>query len=84
MRTRKQTGYGAGNLEFARIILADPVQYAGIQLEWARMVLSKRLAAGPRVSSDQEWLFAERTASDNQTKPPFRRAEPATSITAES
>ena len=34
--------YEQDNLELARLFLADPVRYAGIQVEWARVFMANR------------------------------------------
>ena len=38
----KRKDADAGNLAAARVILANPERYAGIQVEWAEMVLKKQ------------------------------------------
>jgi hypothetical protein len=37
--TRQGSGYDRHNLECARLMLADPEHYPGLQLEWAKTVV---------------------------------------------
>lgn len=37
--TSQRSGYDAHNLECARLMLADPEHYVGLQLEWAKSVV---------------------------------------------
>lgn len=43
----KQKAAQAGQLEAARIILADPERYSGLQASWARCVVEKASEAQP-------------------------------------
>jgi hypothetical protein len=43
MARNKLNAYDGANAEAARIILADPVRYAGLPLEWARMWQEKQM-----------------------------------------
>ena len=38
---KRKPDYDKGNLEAARIILADPERYAGLPLEWAKLWMAK-------------------------------------------
>jgi hypothetical protein len=49
--SKQRSGYDAHNLECARLILADPEHYPGIQLEWARAILAQDAPQGPRTGN---------------------------------
>ena len=50
--------YRQQNLEAARIIVADPVKYVGIMLEWARLTLELNKLAVP----GEQWAHDGRCA----------------------